>query len=129
MSRPPTSCPQPLLPAASQTGSGTPLTVVAVCRGHRCDALLRLRDDGALDGLRQAVQASSRAVLVVAQCLQRCADGPVVIVGEGHTDQQRLHIAPQQLIAPASADHLRALVRTLGGAEGQPAPDGGTTAS
>lgn len=120
MSRAPKSWPSPTSSVTAQASSSEErspdeqLTVVAVCGGHRCQALLGLRDDGGLERLRHAVRNSSRSVLVTAQCLQRCADGPVILVGEGGTEQGRLQVVPRQLIAPASAEQLHAVASALG---------------
>lgn len=133
MARAPKSCPPPSSsveshPPSVERSSASPVTVVAVCGGHRCEALRRMRDDGALADLRQAARASRPAVLVTAQCLQRCADGPVVLAGQGYELQRCLQVVPRQVIAPATDRDLQALVGALG-VEQDARPCGGTAAS
>lgn len=72
-------------PPTSPDASGP---LVALCAGHRCEALHRLADDqtGA-DRLRSTVAAGRGAVLVTTPCLGACASGAVAAVArrDGHT--------------------------------------------
>jgi hypothetical protein len=55
--------------------------LVALCAGHRCEALHKLADDrtGA-DRLRTTVSGGSGAVLVTTPCLGACASGAVAAI-------------------------------------------------
>ena len=63
------------------TGPGANGPLVALCEGHRCDALHRLADgQTGADRLRSAIATSRGAVLVSTQCLGACASGSVAAV-------------------------------------------------
>jgi len=62
-------------------GPGANGPLVALCEGHRCDALHRLADgQKGVDRLRSTIAASRGAVLVSTQCLGNCASGAVAAV-------------------------------------------------
>lgn len=55
--------------------------LIALCAGHRCEALHRLAgDQGGTDRLRSTVAAGRGAVLVSSPCLGECARGAVAAV-------------------------------------------------
>lgn len=63
------------------TGLGADGPLIALCEGHRCDALHRLADgQKGADRLRPAIATSQGAVLVSTQCLGACASGAVAAV-------------------------------------------------
>ncbi|TFD64810.1 MULTISPECIES: (2Fe-2S) ferredoxin domain-containing protein [unclassified Cryobacterium] len=60
-------------------GASGPL--VALCTGHRCEALHRLADDQTgTDRVRTTIVSGRGAVLVSAPCLGACANGAVAAV-------------------------------------------------
>jgi len=66
---------------SSPTGPGASGPLVALCAGHRCNALHRLADghDGT-DRLRSTIATGRGAVLVSTECLGACANGAVAAV-------------------------------------------------
>jgi (2Fe-2S) ferredoxin len=55
--------------------------IVALCAGHRCEALHRLADDRTgTDRLRTTVSGGRGAVLVTTPCLGACASGAVAAI-------------------------------------------------
>jgi hypothetical protein len=55
--------------------------LIALCAGHRCEALHRLADDrGGTERVRSTVAAERGAVLVSSPCLGECARGAVAAV-------------------------------------------------
>jgi hypothetical protein len=73
---PPTGAPGSTPPGTDASGP-----LVALCAGHRCEALHRLATDGTgADRLRTTVARRSGAVLVSTQCLGACASGAVAAI-------------------------------------------------
>lgn len=71
-----------LTPASGAEPDGL---LIAVCEGHRCNALHRLADaQNGADRLQPAITSSRGAVLVSAQCLGACASGAVAAVARRH---------------------------------------------
>ncbi|TFC96766.1 MULTISPECIES: hypothetical protein [Cryobacterium] len=66
---------------SSPTGQGASGPLVALCAGHRCNALHRLADgqDGS-DRLRSTIATGKGAVLLSTECLGACAHGAVAAV-------------------------------------------------
>lgn len=95
-----------------------PVRVVAVCQGHRCRALLAAQEPHGMTALREAVRHSHRGALVSTGCAGPCAQGPVVVLGEGLVDAGRLRTTPQAVLGPVRADQVRVLsghLRSEGG--------------
>jgi hypothetical protein len=109
--------------------------VVAVCRGHRCAALLDGQRPDPMDVLRAAARDSEHGLLLTTDCAQLCADGPVIAVGTGARAGGALRVATSVVLGPVDppavddlADHLRgpagtALPRRLRHLRRRPAAD------
>lgn len=69
------------LPAENPADHDASGPLVALCAGHRCEALHHLSDDrGGTDRLRSTIAAGRGAVLVSSPCLGECARGAVAAV-------------------------------------------------
>lgn len=67
-----------IAPTTDQEASGP---LVAVCTGHRCDALHRLvADQDGTERLRPTIAAHQGAILVSTQCMGACANGAVAAI-------------------------------------------------
>jgi hypothetical protein len=89
-------------------------SVVAICQGHRCAALLASWQPEAMGRLRRAAQRSRLGVLVTTDCLGRCADGPVATVGTGHQVDGALRMTPSAVLGPVDAGAVQQLAAHLG---------------
>jgi hypothetical protein len=71
--------------------------LVAVCAGHRCQALRALHEPSAAGSgscgqlLKEAVRRNPRAVLISTRCLGPCARGCVAAVGSGTATEGGIH--------------------------------------
>jgi hypothetical protein len=83
--------------AAAAGSPDEAVLLVAVCAGHRCQALRALREPSAAGSgscgqlLKEAVRRSPRAVLISTRCLGPCARGCVAAVGTGTATEGGIH--------------------------------------
>lgn len=107
------------------TGPEADGTLIALCEGHRCDALHRLADgQNGADRLRATITTSRGAVLVSAQCLGPCASGAVAAVArrDGATGVTGPSVWLGGVDQPAVLDVLLGWIKS-GGTAGSAEPD------
>lgn len=115
------------IPARTSTTPGASGPLVALCAGHRCEALHRLADDqtGA-DRVRTTIASGRGAVLVSAPCLGACADGAIAAVArrDGATGTTGPSVWLSGVDRPAILTALLSWIRTGGPVHGEtPATD------
>lgn len=94
-------------------------SVVTVCTGHRCAALLEHSASGTLPCLRSAVRASRQAVLVTTGCVGACAQAPVMALSEGRSGRAGLELLHTRWLGPVGRQQVEALCQWLD----EPLPD------
>lgn len=97
-------------------------SVVTLCVGHRCAALLGRSALHLLPLLRSAVRDSSRAVLVTTGCVGACAQAPVLALSDGVAEQGRFELCRTSWFGPVGEDQVLAICSWVGGDPRPPLP-------
>lgn len=97
-------------------------TVITLCIGHRCAALLGRSALHLVPSLRSAVRDSSRAVLVSTGCLGTCAQAPVMALSDGISEQGRIELCSTSWLGPVGEDQVLAICSWVAGEPRPPLP-------
>lgn len=97
-------------------------SVVTLCVGHRCAALLGRSALHLVPFLRSAVRDSSRAVLVSTGCLGACAQAPVMALSDGISEQGRIELCHTSWLGPVGEDQVLAICSWVTGEQRAPLP-------
>lgn len=97
-------------------------TVLAVCQGHRCRALLADQRLDGMDALRQAVRRSRHGILVTTGCAGPCSHAPVVVVGTTDSTSGRLEVRPEAVLGPVGPAEVQLLAGHVRRASPAPLP-------
>lgn len=97
-------------------------SVITVCTGHRCAALLEGAAGDSLPSLRSAVRASAQAVLMSTGCVGACAQAPVVALSAGLVSQGWLDLQRTSWLGPVGHQEVRAICDWLADDGAAPLP-------
>jgi len=89
-------------------------SVITLCIGHRCAALLGRSALHLVPLLRSAVRDSSRAVLVSTGCVGACAQAPVLALSDGVAEQGRFELCRTSWLGPVGEDQVLAICSWVG---------------
>lgn len=96
--------------------------VITVCTGHRCAALLEASAGTCLPSLRSAVAASSQTMLLSTNCVDACAQAPVMALSSGLGGQGHEDVVSTSWLGPVGHDEVCTLSGWIAAGSVEPLP-------
>ncbi len=97
-------------------------SVITVCTGYRCAALLEASAGACLPSLRSAVAASSQVMLLSTGCVDACAQAPVMALSSGLGGQGHDDVVSTSWLGPVGPEEVCMLSGWIAAGSDEPLP-------
>lgn len=100
-----------------------PNPIVAVCQGHRCQALLSRQEPDGMAAIEGLARESRLGVVMSTPCAGACSHGPVVALGAAQELFGRKRVMLRDLLGPVESGHVADLGTYLSMVGAGPLPE------